>query len=50
LFDFNRFTGQELFAYAFQVRNKMEMEGEYQEAMKFISPETYSKANKVRFI
>jgi hypothetical protein len=28
----------------------MEMEGEYQEAMKFISPETYSKANKVRFI
>jgi hypothetical protein len=26
----------------------MELEGEYQEAMKFCSPDNYSKANKVR--
>jgi hypothetical protein len=25
----------------------MELEGEYQEAMKFCSPDNYSKANKV---
>jgi hypothetical protein len=25
----------------------MDSEGEYQEAMKFISPDTYSKANEV---
>ncbi len=28
----------------------MELEGEYQEAMKFCSPDNYSKANKVRQI
>ncbi len=29
-------------------RPKMELEGEYQEAMEFCSPDNYSKANKVR--